>query len=305
MTALPLIAHCLSEDVLAWADGAPVTAGRFLADARRLAASFPPGRHVLNASADRYRFAVGMAAALISDRISLLPPALTPEMVRQVRQFAPDVFCLTDQAQAIDLPQIAWGEAMAGVTQDTGAFDIPSIPAASIAAIVFTSGSTGLPVAHRKSWGGLVRSVRAEAQRLGLLDGRRHSIVATVAPQHMYGFESTVLIALHNKNGDIYQPEFMETLRKVEGDAFFIPGVDRARVTSIFSPSALVRRAWNVCAALPFRATATFQYSSGTKASISRSRSTIIRSVTDCTRPADLAPGSLRHSTGDRVKPTR
>ena len=198
MTALPLIAHGQSAEVLAWADGVPVTAGRFLADARRLAASFPPGRHVLNASADRYRFAVGMAAALISDRISLLPPALTPEMVRQVRQFAPDVFCLTDQAQAIDLPQVAWGEAMAGVTPDTGAFDIPSIPAANIAAIVFTSGSTGLPVAHRKSWGGLVRSVRAEAQRLGLLDGRRHSIVATVAPQHMYGFESTVLIALQS-----------------------------------------------------------------------------------------------------------
>jgi acyl-coenzyme A synthetase/AMP-(fatty) acid ligase len=40
--------------------------------------------------------------------------------------------------------------------------------------------------------------VRAEAARLGLLDGRRHSIVATVAPQHMYGFESTVLIALQS-----------------------------------------------------------------------------------------------------------
>jgi acyl-coenzyme A synthetase/AMP-(fatty) acid ligase len=198
MTALPLIAHGRSADVLAWADGAPVTAGRFLADARRLAASFPPGRHVLNASADRYRFAVGMAAALISDRVSLLPPALTPEMVRQVRQFAPDVVCLTDQAQAIALPQIAWDEVMAGETPDSDTFDIPSIPAANIAAIVFTSGSTGLPVAHRKSWGGLVRSVRAEAQRLGLLDGRRHSIVATVAPQHMYGFESTVLIALQS-----------------------------------------------------------------------------------------------------------
>lgn len=198
MTALPLIAHGRSADVLAWADGVPVTAGRFLADARRLAASFPPGRHVLNASADRYRFAVGMAAALVSDRISLLPPALTPEMVRQVRHFAPDVICLTDQAQAIALPQIAWAEVMAGETPDTGAFDIPSIPEANIAAIVFTSGSTGVPMAHRKSWGGLVRSVRAEAQRLGLLDGRRHSIVATVAPQHMYGFESTVLIALQS-----------------------------------------------------------------------------------------------------------
>ena len=29
------------------------------------------------------------------------------------------------------------------------------------------------------------------------------------------------------------------------------------------------------------------------------------RKATDCTRPADLAPGSLRHRIGDKVKPTR
>lgn len=54
-----------------------------------------------------------------------------------------------------------------------------------------------------------------------------------------FGGANTVLISLHNKKGDIYQPEFMETLRKVSDDAFFIPGVDRTRVTSIFSPSIL------------------------------------------------------------------
>ena len=54
-----------------------------------------------------------------------------------------------------------------------------------------------------------------------------------------FGGANTVLIGLHNKKGDIYQPEFMETLRQVSDDAFFIPGVDRARVTSIFSPSIL------------------------------------------------------------------
>lgn len=54
-----------------------------------------------------------------------------------------------------------------------------------------------------------------------------------------FGGANTVLIAVHNKKGDIYQPEFMETLRQVADDAFFVPGVDRARVTSIFSPSIL------------------------------------------------------------------
>lgn len=202
MNTYPLLAHDRADRVVSWKAGEPITAGRFLSDARRLAAAFPRGGHVLNACADRYRFAVGFAAALIAQRTSLLPPTLTPEMVRQVRVFAPDVFCLTDQSHALDLPQLAWSEAVAHETAaaplGTDAFDVPQITASRAAAIVFTSGSTGVPVAHRKTWGSLVGSVRAEAQRLGLHDGRRHTIVATVAPQHMYGLESTVLMPLQS-----------------------------------------------------------------------------------------------------------
>jgi hypothetical protein len=54
-----------------------------------------------------------------------------------------------------------------------------------------------------------------------------------------------------------------------------------------------------------FRCAAICQYSSDLKRSISPSRSQTSRSATDCTRPAERAPGSLRHRTGDRVKPTR
>jgi acyl-coenzyme A synthetase/AMP-(fatty) acid ligase len=203
MITFPLVTHSQAEDVLAWRHGKPITAAHFLSEVRLLAAALPANRHVLNASGDRYRFAVGMAAALLADKISLLPPTLTPEMVRQVKNFAPDVFCLSDRPQSIDVPQVVWNDeamARASATADSriGTYDVPRIPASRTAAIVFTSGSTGTPVAHRKSWGGLVQSVRAEAARLGLLDGRRHSIVATVAPQHMYGFESTVLIALQS-----------------------------------------------------------------------------------------------------------
>ena len=203
MTAFPLLTHARADDVVAWRRGKPIVAADFLSDVQRLAAALPSGGHVLNVCTDRYRFAVGLAAALLADKISLLPPSLTPEMVRQVKDFAPDVFCLTDQPQTIDMPQFAWADAVGAPPSPahlvrTGGFAIAPIPASRTAAIVFTSGSTGSPVAHRKSWGALVQSVRAEAGQLGLLDGRHHSIVATVAPQHMYGFESSVLIALQS-----------------------------------------------------------------------------------------------------------
>jgi len=197
MTKFPLFTHLHAQDVLAYCQDKLITAGHFLADVRHLAAALPKGRHVLNVCTDRYRFAVALAAALLADKISLLPPTLTPEMVRQVKSFAPDVFCLTDQPQSIDLPQFSWSGA-ASVAVPAEMLDIPQIPVSRTAAIMFTSGSTGLPVAHRKSWGELVMSVRAEAARLGLLDGRRHSMVATVPPQHLFGLESSVLLALQS-----------------------------------------------------------------------------------------------------------
>jgi acyl-coenzyme A synthetase/AMP-(fatty) acid ligase len=80
------------------------------------------------------------------------------------------------------------------------AWAVPEIPATQLAAIVFTSGSTGTPLPYKKTWGRLVHCVRAGAPRLGLLDGRSHALVGTVPAQHMYGFESTVLLALASGN---------------------------------------------------------------------------------------------------------
>ena len=197
MSSFPLLTHRSTQDVLAWRHQTPISVAQFLADVWHLAQAFPAGGHVLNACTDRYRFAVGMAAALLADKISLLPPTLMPEMVHQLQDFAPDVFCLTDQPQSIALPQVSWSAAVACATRVEGR-EIPLISASRTAAIMFTSGSTGRPVAHRKSWGALVSSVRAEAARLGLQGGRCHSIVATVPPQHMFGLESSVLLVLQS-----------------------------------------------------------------------------------------------------------
>src|SRR5665213_2441432 len=70
-------------------------------------------------------------------------------------------------------------------------------------------------------------------------------------------------------------------------------------------PSTLDKAAWN---SVPWEVVNTpsiVQYSCGRKASISSSRSQMIRKATDCTRPAEREPGSLRHNTGESVKPTK
>ncbi len=221
MTDYPLFSHRTGEEVLAWQQGKGITVRQFLVDVRRLAAALPSGLHMLNACCDRYHFTVGLGAALLTRKISLLPPTHTPDMMGQLRAMTPDVFCLFDSPHQIDLPGFAFQDAFAQPPMDAAppeTFEVPMIPGNQPVADVFTSGSTGLPQAHRKNWGSLVQSARAEAERLGLSNERPGNIVGTVPPQHMYGFESTLLMALHS-GGAIHagQPFYPADIAKAVG----------------------------------------------------------------------------------------
>lgn len=121
--------------------------------------------------------------------------------MRQLAAFAPDVFCLTDEEDCdIALPLVRFAKVPTPGAQPRGPWRVPEIEATQPAAVVFTSGSTGVPVPYPKTWGKLVRCVRDGAARLGLEDGRSHAVLATVPPQHMYGFESSVLLGLQSSS---------------------------------------------------------------------------------------------------------
>jgi acyl-coenzyme A synthetase/AMP-(fatty) acid ligase len=197
-----LFTHPSADSIVAYRGGRAMRASEFLAEAERLAEKMPPGRHFLNACAGRYRFAVGLAAGLMTGRVSLLPSTHTPEVIRHLLQFAPDAFCLTDDDTCtIELPRLRYSDATFPVSNSqSGAVQVPDIRDDQLAAIVFTSGSTGTPLPYRKTWGRLARCVRAEAQELGIADGSGFTLIGTVPPQHMYGFESTVLVALQSAN---------------------------------------------------------------------------------------------------------
>lgn len=203
--AIPLVdgAH---DAPVAWRDGRFVSRGELLATAAAHARLLPAQGAMLNLAADRYAFAVGLVAALMRGHVSLQPSNHAPHTVERLRA-----------AWAATAPVYAWAEA-GGETHDLPAvrFDahpdatsaaaagpgLPTAVAAShVAAQVLTSGSTGDPTPHAKPWGLLALSARVESMRLGAylsrpsLDGV--TLVATVPPQHMYGFESSVLVALH------------------------------------------------------------------------------------------------------------
>jgi acyl-coenzyme A synthetase/AMP-(fatty) acid ligase len=199
LSSVPLLGHASLDEIIAYLPTGPVTVRTFLATALTLAQHLPAGRHFLNFCQDRYHFSVGLAAGLLNGQTSLQPASQSAETLRQIRRQCPNVFCLCDSAfDSLDLPRVDFPDSLA--VHPDNVTGIPDIPGELLATTVYTSGSTGMPVPHNKSWGSLVRNARAEASRLGLLDGPRHAIVGTVPAQHMYGFESTVLLAMHGNS---------------------------------------------------------------------------------------------------------
>ncbi len=190
---IALIGHRDLGQVAAYRAGKPVTAGQLIADAMRVAAALPERGSALNLATDRYRFAVNLLATLLRGHPTLLPPAVTPNLVGAIRDYAPDAYFLADdESVRIDLPRV---EVPTDGGEPGDVLSVPAIEADRVAAIVFTSGSTGQPQPHAKRWGSLVRNVLAEGERLGI-GGPGHVILGTVPPQHMFGLESTVLMPL-------------------------------------------------------------------------------------------------------------
>lgn len=52
-----------------------------------------------------------------------------------------------------------------------------------------------------------------------------------------FGGANRVLIAITARDGDIFTPSFFHVLKKITDEVFFIPGVDRTQIYSLFTPN--------------------------------------------------------------------
>jgi acyl-coenzyme A synthetase/AMP-(fatty) acid ligase len=193
--AYPLLAHRHPDDPVAWRRGRTFSLAHFLSAVGELTSRLPPKRHAVNLCRDRYHFLIAFAAALVSRHISLFPTCRAAEALEHLNNRYPESYVLTDHDDVppgMPVCRVPDGDPSAGGSQE-----IPLIPSERIAAIVFTSGSTGLPRAHAKTWGSLVQGAGALVERLPARQAITPVVVGTVPPQHMYGFETTIMLPLH------------------------------------------------------------------------------------------------------------
>lgn len=194
MMDIPFLPPGKPQDLIAWRLGQGITRAQFLRDVADLAPRLPDMDYVLNHCDDRYHFLVGLAAALQRGQVSLFPSSRAPQVLEKLKNEYRDIYCLTDQPDEPAVMQV-FIYASTPTTIDSGAEPKPlAFPAHQRVAFAFTSGSTGEPKRYLRTWGALVHETRVAGRRLGLVAGSGGLVVATVPPQHMYGFVYSVML---------------------------------------------------------------------------------------------------------------
>ena len=189
MTSLPLATRPLDATIMLH-DSQRVSLAAFLGRANALAARLPPGAPVINLCRDRHAFSVTFAATLLAGGCNLLPANRLKATVDDLTATFPEAVVVSDQALA----------GFSGATVDPAdslacdqlAASIPRVDAEQLAAVVFTSGSTGEASRIGKPWRTLHASSDINADELD--PPHAAQLVATVPPQHMWGLETSVLL---------------------------------------------------------------------------------------------------------------
>ena len=198
---LPLFAPAAPDRPIAYRHGRPVLLAEFRQDVAAIIERLPRGAFMIDLCEDRYRFLAAYAAAAHVRHTVLLPPSRVEQIVAEVEASYAGSYRIDD---AMVDAAISWdpgpGTRVSGRDREADESRSVSVPANHTIMIGFTSGSTGEPQRFPKLWGGVAagaaRNMAAIRSALGCDDSTPLSVLATVPPQHMYGMEWSVLLAL-------------------------------------------------------------------------------------------------------------
>ncbi len=180
---LPLLVGHGAGDVVVYGRSGNLRARDLIARSANLLGELPERRYFVNICERRGTFLTAFLAALRHRATTLLPANQSVGALAALADLHPDQGTLDDAFVA------------ARIAPTNAPADDRIRGLAEPAAMVFTSGSTGVPQGHPKSWATLLGGAALTSERLFAQCGPCN-LVTTVPSQHMFGLETSVMLTL-------------------------------------------------------------------------------------------------------------
>ncbi|GAA0414457.1 xanthomonadin biosynthesis 3-hydroxybenozate--AMP ligase XanA2 [Cocleimonas flava] len=173
-----------------------VSAQRFIDTVVALSKQLPSDKqHIINLCGNRYLFTVVLCASVLKNQVNLLPSNRNIATQKRLSERYNNTYVIHDGSEtdpdllAIDLDK-------EGISDIQTVNEIPEIDVDQLAAISFTSGSTGDAKPNEKIWRTFVDSTIINSHYMLPKSTETIQLLATVPAQHMWGLETSVLMAL-------------------------------------------------------------------------------------------------------------
>jgi acyl-coenzyme A synthetase/AMP-(fatty) acid ligase len=222
---LPLLKRS-SNSIIAWRDSRAVTSASFLGDVYACADNLPDADYACIACKDQYLFMVAFCAVILKRQCNLLPANHRRKTLNDTLDKYANSYLLHDQSRDDQVGRESYSiETLCDNSSSSS--EIPEIPADHVAAVVFTSGSTGNSISLQKSWRMLVNGAHINLDEVRRMEVPVSSIVSTVPPWHMYGLEWSMMVTLisdigvHSGNS-LFPSDVDAALRQTDGPTWLI-----------------------------------------------------------------------------------
>jgi acyl-coenzyme A synthetase/AMP-(fatty) acid ligase len=213
---MPLFNATNAHNTLIWHQGERISRGQFVHAAQQLADQLadqvPDATHAINLCNSRLAFMLGFVAAALRQQMTLLPPNQTEAAIKLLQEKYPRHHIMDDEC----MTSLDWhSETNHQLHLDNE----------QVIVTLFTSGSTGTPQPHDKTWHCLARTGELDAQCF--VGDAAINLVATVPSQHMFGLQTTVLLPLMSRCA-------------IHDSRPFFPADIRAALAAVPAPRALI-----------------------------------------------------------------
>ena len=185
-----------------------ITLEEILRAVNYLDGKLPSHQHLLNLYENRYYFLLGFLLGLKRHSKSLFPSTITSHVLDYLTQQYADILLLgNDSPGPQKLQHCHIGDYLESsefadysLSDSNWKTIFPAIENTREVVIIFTSGSTGQPKPYHKQWHDLVQVANLLAREFIFENGHPccSALLATVPAQHMYGLESSIMMALQN-----------------------------------------------------------------------------------------------------------